>query len=341
MSNQIHPYDPELAARFMNLAMAAEAHDRRGRWDRRAESELEPFGLPLDSYQRLFSSSSTRPDAVKAAVDGPIRAEYEFVGAIRVGHRPVADWGEGDDEPSTLWAADGFDEVAQVLSWYRRRWTENISNTVRYSRSNSPMGFALRSRADGHGVVVLRGTMNLEEWLNNLNYRLTPFRQGDEGLGTVHRGFRHTYKGLRGRYRELVDGFDDDTMVYLVGHSLGAGVSTLAALDVAERRPARASNLQAYLFGAPRVGDATFAAAYDRLVATSYRIVNMCDIVPYVPFEEAGTVVEALGYPYADTKGEMAFVHQAGNPIANHIAAYHLATRDRLPRPAEPHRQGA
>jgi hypothetical protein len=43
-------------------------------------------------------------------------------------------------------------------------------------------------------------------------------------------------------------------------------------------------------FASPRVGDATFAAAFDNLGLTSWRVVNQLDVVPYLPPADFGFV---------------------------------------------------
>ena len=334
MNNQITPYDPVRSAHFINLALAAEAQSAWETSGQAGEQLENPFAIPLDCYDKIFESAGLSGEAVKADVEGPLQEQYEFVGSIRFGHQLIADY-EDQDEDLSLNDVQDLDAIVKLMTGYSRRWSESISNIVRYNRSDLLMGFALRSKADGHGVIVLRGTMTTEEWLNNVNYRLTPFILGYPEYGNVHQGFRDIYKGIRGRYRELAAQFDVEQELYLVGHSLGAALSTLGGLDLVYREPARSSKIQAYLFAPPRIGDPTFAQVYNEQVGTSYRIVNVCDIVPYVPFEELNLIADVLSYPYTDTKGEIAYVHQAGNPITNHVASYHLATRDQIPGPMD------
>lgn len=316
-----------MSAYFINLALAAEAQCEREINEENPEELENPFMVPLDCYNKLLVASYMSGEAVKADVDGPIQEQYELVGSIRLGQHLVADY-EEVDTPNIANAQD-FSAVVDLMTTYQRRVSETIANTVRYNISNLIMGFALRSKLDGHGVIVLRGTMTTDEWLNNMKYQMTSFLPAKGlALGQVHEGFRNIYKGLRGRYRELAAEFDQEKPLYLVGHSLGAAVSTIGALDIALQQPEQAKNIHAYLFAPPRTGDAVFAQHYDQLVGTSYRIVNVCDVVPYVPFEEMGSISDMLAYPYADTKGEIAYMHQMGNPIANHVGSYHIATRE-------------
>lgn len=334
MNQQNYDYDPRLSAHFINLALAAEAQCN---WETSAEGheELEnPFAIPLECYDEVFRASGLSGETVKADVEGPIQDEYDFVGSIRVGEQPVADYEESAEEETALSdVEDVSTAILDLVSDVTDRVTESIGNTVRYNLSNLLMGFALRSKVDGHGLIVLRGTMTASEWLSNFSYQLSPFL-ADEDLacGKVHLGFRNVYKGIRGRYRELAAEFAIDKPLYLVGHSLGGAVSAIGALDVVQQQPERSANIQAYLYATPRTGDETFAQVYNAQVGTSYRIVNVCDLVPFIPFEEVDALSDALtGYPYTDTKGQIAYVHQAGNLVTNHVESYHLATSAQIP----------
>ncbi|MGJ3239433.1 MAG: lipase family protein [Anaerolineae bacterium] len=327
---QKHPYDPHLAYHFINMALASEAQPMWEVDDGKNPDLEDLFAIPRQYYEALFAASRTPIDAIYDDIHQYVKGHYEAVGVIRIGAEIVPDYLETDVNWE-LSEVDSFERVVTIMNSYSRRVTETITNTVRYSFSRLLMGYALRAKDGSHGVIVMRGTMTVDEWLNNMNYRLIPFHPLDEQYGKVHNGFRDVYKGIRGRYRQLVQEFAPDKPLYLVGHSLGAVVSQLAALDLALKNPERADQIQVYAFAPPRIGDPTFAKVYDQAVATSYRIVNVCDVVPYIPFEEMDTLVDVRAYPYADTKGELAYVHQAGNPIANHISSYHIATRLQVP----------
>jgi triacylglycerol lipase len=69
--------------------------------------------------------------------------------------------------------------------------------------------------------------------------------------------------------------------IWLTGHSLGGALASLTAV----RLGGRASGL--YTFGAPRIGDAVFAARVGSLLKeASMRYVNDRDVVTHVPPEQ-------------------------------------------------------
>lgn len=328
---QYHPYDADLAYHFINLALTAEIHPLWENDDPNHEKLDDFFAIPRPYYDRIFVADIRSAHDLYADIHDYVQSTYGQIGVIRVGNDIVPDYDDVDAE----WVLDdltNFQNLFRVMQSYSQRFSEAFSNTVRYAFSNLLLGYAFRSKRDGHGVVVMRGTVSFDEWLNNMNYRLRPFHAQKMDYGLVHTGFRDVYKGIRGAYHKLIEEFDTDTDIYLVGHSLGAAVSQLAAFDLSLKYPERAERLQVYGFGSPRVGDRAFAKAYDETVKTSYRVVNVCDLIPYVPFSEMGDVLnQDIDYPYTETKGELSYAHQAGNPIANHIASYHVATKHNVP----------
>ena len=328
--NQRHPYNADLSYHFANLTLTAELQPL---WE--ADEQKHPetenlLAIPRSYYDKLFIAGEGDGEAIYQDIQGYVQEHYEQIGVMRVGVDIVPDHREAETN-ATLQESDSSIRILSTMFSYSRRFTETLTDRVRYGFSKLLMGYVLRSKVNGHGVVVLRGTVSTEEWLNNMNYRLVPFHPQKTEYGRVHNGFRDIFKGIRGQYRQLVTEIDPDKDLYFIGHSLGAAVAQLAALDIALTRPERSDGIQVYTYAAPRVGNPIFADTYDEVVGTSYRIVNVCDVVPYVPFEELGEYIRMKPYPYADTKGELAYIHQTGNPIANHVSSYHIATLNQIP----------
>ena len=86
------------------------------------------------------------------------------------------------------------------------------------------------------------------------------------------------------------------TEIFITGHSLGAGLATLAALHIAklaERRQVNPS-IQLYTFASPRVGNETFASHFDNFEKiNSYRIINSEDLIQAVPLPTTEVVDKA------------------------------------------------
>jgi hypothetical protein len=140
-------------------------------------------------------------------------------------------------------------------------------------------------RSPSFAVLAFRGSpQELKDFLSDADFRRIPIKSG-----TVHEGFERAIDSV---WNDIAATLPTDCPIFYTGHSLGAALAILAA----GRRAPQA----AYVFGAPRVGDATYAASLANVKL--FRIVDGSDIVTMVPPEE-------FGYRHA---GE---VHPIGTPL--------------------------
>jgi len=95
--------------------------------------------------------------------------------------------------------------------------------------------------------------------------------------------------GARGA--EGASPFPQAASVEITGHSLGAALATLYAMENA--KTSQIANPRLCTFASPLVGDATFASVFDALGLTSWRVDNAVDLVTKVP-------PEALGFVHVD-----------------------------------------
>jgi hypothetical protein len=85
-------------------------------------------------------------------------------------------------------------------------------------------------------------------------------------------------------FHERDDLLAANSQIFITGHSLGAGLATLAALhisEIAKKKKINAS-INLYTFASPRVGDETFAEHFKDL-PFSYRVINSEDLIQSVP----------------------------------------------------------
>ncbi|GAB5354218.1 hypothetical protein AAMO2058_000101000 [Amorphochlora amoebiformis] len=87
---------------------------------------------------------------------------------------------------------------------------------------------------------------------------------GEEGLGTVD-------NSRRGKKR-----------IFITGHSLGAALATIAALDLKTRYHGE-YDVRLVNIASPRVGDHSFARLFKNSIPHALRVVNSRDIVPGLP----------------------------------------------------------
>jgi hypothetical protein len=128
---------------------------------------------------------------------------------------------------------------------------------------------------DGRVVVAFRGTESNkpEDLVVDLRTRTIAWT----GDGQVHEGFVDALSKVQKELGTALPPVGSGSIL-ITGHSLGAGLATLAAAALRERHP------RLITFGSPRVGDADFARS---IAADSVaRFVNCCDLVTRVPPEK-------------------------------------------------------
>jgi hypothetical protein len=191
-------------------------------------------------------------------------------------------------------------------------------------------GFALAPVSKGGGqaagnVIVLRGTQSIQEWVEDvlgsayqLPVPLVWFDHGSLKLARAHAGFLIAYAFLYGQVLAAAKAFDTSHPCYVTGHSLGAALAVLAALSVDLQvydGAGVAGRVQMINFAGPRVGDPTFASAYDALLPASYRVTNLADVVPILP------PASIFGWQYQHVGTEYSYLDQTGEVGGNHSIA--------------------
>jgi len=73
----------------------------------------------------------------------------------------------------------------------------------------------------------------------------------------------------------------DFSILYITGHSLGAALAVLVVPELADQ--SATINTIMYSFAGPGVGNPDFVGLYNSSIATSWRVVNVNDVIPKVP----------------------------------------------------------
>lgn len=138
-------------------------------------------------------------------------------------------------------------------------------------------------------TVSFRGTdsTSIADWVKNLEYTKTqPWsKYPDAG---VHHGFHSAWEDLKDDVMSAINSIratHSTTTVQVTGHSLGAAMAIIAALDIKLNYGLDTSFVD---FGRPRAGDSGFAQALASEGITGFRVTHHNDIVPHAPPEAFG-----------------------------------------------------
>jgi hypothetical protein len=198
-------------------------------------------------------------------------------------------------------------------------------------------------------VIALRGTQTYQEWVNDLN--VLPASYGlVSGAGWVHGGFYSLYTtgtdGLQPQsstsraagslaaqiYQAITGGgWPSNLPIYVTGHSLGAALAEICAMDVASNMATAVSSVTMLNFappqlsagllyeGSPYLDPTQFAQSYQSAVQNSYSVVNAADLVPILPPGlGSASGYQVVFYPVVSSSNVVTYCAQTGSIAGNH-----------------------
>jgi len=135
-------------------------------------------------------------------------------------------------------------------------------------------------------IIAFRGTeQKLRDWATDLDaYKMTyPYGNTDSKI-QVHGGILKAYKSVRGKIHEHVKSHSSKIKQFFVlGHSLGAGLATLCAVDMQYNFEESNGPIICYTYGGLKVGNQAFVDSYSKRIKENYRIYLKSDWVPFLP----------------------------------------------------------
>ncbi len=174
----------------------------------------------------------------------------------------------------------------------------------------SLFGFILES--EKYIVVAFRGTKTDREWIADFTIDQVPFPYVQSNI-EIHGGFLPIYQSCRETILYHLSKLSKVKPLLITGHSLGGALATLLTLDSIHSTSFQ--NISLATFGAPKVGNKAFKTFFNNVVPTSYRFVNLYDIVPLLP----PTFIKNKKEPaYFHTKSLISFSYDAGSILENH-----------------------
>ncbi|KAF2303232.1 hypothetical protein GH714_015365 [Hevea brasiliensis] len=182
-------------------------------------------------------------------------------------------------------------EAFIIKSLSREAWSKE-SNWIGYVAVATDEGKALLGRRDI--VIAWRGTVQTLEWVNDFEFLLVSASKILRNSGDP--------KVLK-EVRRLVEQYkNEEISITVCGHSLGAALATLNAVDIvangfnkSKSLPNKACLVTAIVFASPRVGDSDFKKAFSgHKDLRMLRIRNTLDVVPNYPLIGYADVGEEL-----------------------------------------------
>jgi pimeloyl-ACP methyl ester carboxylesterase len=176
---------------------------------------------------------------------------------------------------------DTSEDVAEFLGAYFER--EGFD--VLLVETATQFAAVIRDPQSKNVSVIFRGSNDSNDWALNVKAQ----NIHDPRLpGKIHAGFNQAYREIEiplksaiARLWDLTSASSTQTTLSIYGHSLGGALATLLAMDLPEVR-LRIADVST--FGSPRVGNKTFARAFNWFLGhRSTRYVNENDIVPTLP----------------------------------------------------------
>lgn len=304
-------------ARAMELAnLISVAYDEYEVWDTQQQKEppkeILGSGVYVDLPEGIECPEGSRPSAGET----PPLGAY---GRLDTLWRSVPDQVKNYERLNNFWFTewwwlDAFkaENLGGFLSTALTSLGHVLGSFEDLIKDDQLFGFIARSTERPNEIfVVFRGTRESAEWLDNFRPVQKAFLPQTKfgNLGQVRNGFELIYSAQRAnKFQNLIEqlkprthpdagvkptieqaiaqSFGDasnwlnqDTQIYVTGHSLGAALATLAAVHISKLVGGKIP-VHLYTFASPRVGDRTFANHFSSIDA--YRIINSEDLIQSV-----------------------------------------------------------
>ena len=154
-----------------------------------------------------------------------------------------------------------------------------FNEVISLTSDNYPLaGFIIESPSEI--VVAFRGTEEAIDVITDLDWFQIPY-PFVENSGWTDCGFTKDYQSIRNDVIQALKKLSTNKRLFITGHSLGAAIATLAALDIATNTAFTQPHV--YTYASPRVGNFDFANMYNQTIHHSLRVVNTNDLIPHFP----------------------------------------------------------
>jgi predicted lipase len=241
--------------------------------------------VPSEYFESFPNQSRSIHLNLQAAINSGLFVEFVYNNWNKSGQatdltgQTVVDHNGNDVIPGTKYAV--------IKTIYSNDLATDLSPTRPLLEGYKTIGIVAANGNAPHDVyIAIRGTENIWEWLQDLKFLPRSFNN-ISGAGLTEDGFTDMYLSFSlspaptGTFiADLQQLLQPNAMITVCGHSLGAALATLLALEMAVKvNP----SVALYTLASPRVGDLQFSHLFNHVVQNAYRIANRMDIVPKTP----------------------------------------------------------
>eukprot|EP00049_Salpingoeca_infusionum_P017774 m.354300 g.354300 ORF g.354300 m.354300 type:complete len:321 (+) comp16974_c0_seq1:132-1094(+) len=157
-----------------------------------------------------------------------------------------------------------------------------------YAKKTDTFGYSGFAGSTKQLIVAFEGSHDIQQFIDDAEFLKKPLNfPGAASDVEVHTGFLDSYLAIQSELIQRVNATiasEPDVEILVAGHSLGAAIAAICALDLNILHPTIPINL--YTFGLPRVGNAQFVQFFKaQNIQNYYRFVHNKDIVPHLPME--------------------------------------------------------
>ncbi|MBQ7912134.1 MAG: lipase family protein [Clostridia bacterium] len=152
---------------------------------------------------------------------------------------------------------------------------------IPYSQVGKSANYAVK-RENGTLYIFFQGSDGKNDWKNNLDFPVKPYKRMGKTIWFAHRGFLRTWKELEPfLYEKIVDRTVEK--VVIAGYSHGGALAMLCHEYVWYHRPDLRATTEGYGFGAPRVFWGAQTAELKSRWEKFTVIRNLDDLVTHLP----------------------------------------------------------
>lgn len=187
-----------------------------------------------------------------------------------------------------------------------------LKSTI-YDIVDDTNGFIGYLPSDNSIYVVFRGSESILNWVTNLDTTKTAYTSYPDCNCEVHAGFyaaeQRALSQVLNQVAKLRTTYPT-AKVKVSGHSLGAALATLTAMDLYRYGY---TDVQCYNFGSPRVGDQAFSAFAGTKMTNFWRVTHLKDMVVHNP--GSGSLLDFWHVCQEEYEDAMGNVHSCSSSI--------------------------